>query len=95
MTISPPARSISEASALPIREAAAFHLAPGGIVRIRPTDGEDLVVAAHGGFLSVTAVSPDHRTVLARRGPHRQVCDRPGRPGVMYAAQNQRTTATG
>ena len=30
------------------------ELAPGGIVRIRPTDGEDLVVAAHGGFLSVT-----------------------------------------
>lgn len=30
------------------------ELAPGGIVRIRPTDGDDLVVAAHGGFLSVT-----------------------------------------
>ena len=30
------------------------ELAPGGVVRIRPVDGEDLVVAAHGGFLSVT-----------------------------------------
>ena len=30
------------------------ELAPGGIVRIRPESGEDLVVAAHGGFLSVT-----------------------------------------
>jgi F-type H+-transporting ATPase subunit epsilon len=30
------------------------ELAPGGVVRIRTTGGEDLVVAAHGGFLSVT-----------------------------------------
>ncbi len=30
------------------------ELAPGGVVRIRTTDGDDLVVAAHGGFLSVT-----------------------------------------
>ncbi len=30
------------------------ELAPGGVVRIRPESGEDLVVAAHGGFLSVT-----------------------------------------
>ncbi len=30
------------------------ELAPGGVVRIRPTDGDELVVAAHGGFLSVT-----------------------------------------
>jgi F-type H+-transporting ATPase subunit epsilon len=30
------------------------ELAPGGVVRIRPASGEDLVVAAHGGFLSVT-----------------------------------------
>jgi F-type H+-transporting ATPase subunit epsilon len=30
------------------------ELAPGGVVRIRPQSGEDLVVAAHGGFLSVT-----------------------------------------
>ncbi|MPQ99941.1 F0F1 ATP synthase subunit epsilon [Modestobacter sp. I12A-02628] len=30
------------------------ELAPGGVVRIRVVDGEDLVVAAHGGFLSVT-----------------------------------------
>jgi F-type H+-transporting ATPase subunit epsilon len=29
-------------------------LAEGGVVRIRPESGEDLVVAAHGGFLSVT-----------------------------------------
>jgi F-type H+-transporting ATPase subunit epsilon len=30
------------------------ELAPGGVVRIRPESGDDLVVAAHGGFLSVT-----------------------------------------
>ena len=30
------------------------QLAEGGIVTIRVEDGEDLVVAAHGGFLSVT-----------------------------------------
>jgi F-type H+-transporting ATPase subunit epsilon len=30
------------------------ELAPGGVVRIRSTSGEELVVAAHGGFLSVT-----------------------------------------
>ena len=30
------------------------ELAPGGVVRIRPDSGDELVVAAHGGFLSVT-----------------------------------------
>ena len=30
------------------------ELAPGGVVRNRPESGEDLIVAAHGGFLSVT-----------------------------------------
>ncbi|WP_164702311.1 F0F1 ATP synthase subunit epsilon [Modestobacter sp. KNN46-3] len=30
------------------------ELAPGGVVTIRTESGEDLVVAAHGGFLSVT-----------------------------------------
>ncbi|MGY1811988.1 F0F1 ATP synthase subunit epsilon [Blastococcus sp. SYSU D00820] len=30
------------------------QLADGGVVTIRTTAGEDLVVAAHGGFLSVT-----------------------------------------
>ncbi|NEK57408.1 F0F1 ATP synthase subunit epsilon [Geodermatophilus sabuli] len=30
------------------------ELAPGGVVRIRTTDGDDMIVAAHGGFLSVT-----------------------------------------
>ncbi len=30
------------------------ELAPGGVVRIRVDNGDDLVVAAHGGFLSVT-----------------------------------------
>jgi F-type H+-transporting ATPase subunit epsilon len=30
------------------------ELAPGGVVTIRSESGEDLVVAAHGGFLSVT-----------------------------------------
>ncbi|KQS57946.1 ATP synthase subunit epsilon [Geodermatophilus sp. Leaf369] len=30
------------------------ELAPGGVVRIKPVDGDELVVAAHGGFLSVT-----------------------------------------
>ncbi len=31
------------------------ELAPGGVVTIRTVEGEDLVVAAHGGFLSVTS----------------------------------------
>ena len=30
------------------------ELAPGGVVTIRTESGDDLVVAAHGGFLSVT-----------------------------------------
>jgi F-type H+-transporting ATPase subunit epsilon len=30
------------------------QLAEGGVVTIRGAEGEDLVVAAHGGFLSVT-----------------------------------------
>ncbi len=30
------------------------QLAPGGVVTIRTETGEDLTVAAHGGFLSVT-----------------------------------------
>src|SRR3954464_15528744 len=30
------------------------ELAPGGVVTIRTESGEDVVVAAHGGFLSVT-----------------------------------------
>jgi F-type H+-transporting ATPase subunit epsilon len=30
------------------------QLAPGGVVTIRTVDGEDLTVAAHGGFLSVS-----------------------------------------
>ncbi|MGY1838060.1 MULTISPECIES: F0F1 ATP synthase subunit epsilon [unclassified Modestobacter] len=30
------------------------ELAPGGVVRIQQESGEELVVAAHGGFLSVT-----------------------------------------
>lgn len=30
------------------------QLADGGVVRIRPESGEELRVAAHGGFLSVT-----------------------------------------
>jgi F-type H+-transporting ATPase subunit epsilon len=30
------------------------ELAPGGVVRIRTVEGEDMIVAAHGGFLSVT-----------------------------------------
>lgn len=30
------------------------QIAEGGVVRIRRTEGDDLVVAAHGGFLSVT-----------------------------------------
>lgn len=30
------------------------ELAEGGVVRIRPESGDDLVVAAHGGFLSVS-----------------------------------------
>lgn len=31
------------------------ELAAGGVVRIRQEDDQELVVAAHGGFLSVTA----------------------------------------
>ncbi|SFO89711.1 ATP synthase F1 subcomplex epsilon subunit [Geodermatophilus dictyosporus] len=38
------------------------ELAPGGVVTIRTVEGEDLVVAAHGGFLSVT---PDKVSILA------------------------------
>ena len=30
------------------------QLAEGGVVRIRPESGEEITVAAHGGFLSVT-----------------------------------------
>jgi F-type H+-transporting ATPase subunit epsilon len=30
------------------------ELAPGGVVTIRTPSGDDMVVAAHGGFLSVT-----------------------------------------
>jgi F-type H+-transporting ATPase subunit epsilon len=30
------------------------ELAPGGVVTIRSDSGDDLVVAAHGGFVSVT-----------------------------------------
>jgi F-type H+-transporting ATPase subunit epsilon len=30
------------------------QLADGGVVRIRPDGGEELVVAVHGGFLSIT-----------------------------------------
>ena len=30
------------------------ELAPGGVVRIRPESGDELIVAAHGGFLSLT-----------------------------------------
>jgi len=31
------------------------QLAEGGVVTVRRDDGDDLIVAAHGGFLSVTA----------------------------------------
>ena len=30
------------------------ELAPGGVVTVRTESGDDLIVAAHGGFLSVT-----------------------------------------
>ncbi len=30
------------------------ELAPGGVVTIRTDSGDDMIVAAHGGFLSVT-----------------------------------------
>ena len=30
------------------------QLAEGGVVRIRPESGEEIAVAAHGGFLSIT-----------------------------------------
>jgi F-type H+-transporting ATPase subunit epsilon len=30
------------------------QLSEGGVVRVRRDDGDDLIVAAHGGFLSVT-----------------------------------------
>ncbi|SNR92131.1 ATP synthase F1 subcomplex epsilon subunit [Geodermatophilus saharensis] len=38
------------------------ELAPGGVVTIRSTEGPDVVVAAHGGFLSVT---PQGVSILA------------------------------
>ncbi|RBY91970.1 S9 family peptidase [Blastococcus sp. TF02-8] len=51
----------------------ACSIAPGSgpdadVVLVDVVTGE-LRTLASGGFLSVTAVSPDHRTVLARRGP--------------------------
>ncbi|RBY94182.1 S9 family peptidase [Blastococcus sp. TBT05-19] len=51
----------------------ACSIAPGSgpdadVVLVDVVSGE-LRTLASGGFLSVTAVSPDHRTVLARRGP--------------------------
>jgi F-type H+-transporting ATPase subunit epsilon len=38
------------------------QLAEGGVVRIRPESGDELIVAAHGGFLSVT---PERVSILA------------------------------
>jgi F-type H+-transporting ATPase subunit epsilon len=38
------------------------QLAEGGVVRIRPESGEEMIVAAHGGFLSVT---PERVSILA------------------------------
>ncbi|MGY1608612.1 MULTISPECIES: F0F1 ATP synthase subunit epsilon [unclassified Geodermatophilus] len=38
------------------------ELAPGGVVTIRSADGQDVVAAAHGGFLSVT---PQGVSILA------------------------------
>jgi F-type H+-transporting ATPase subunit epsilon len=40
------------------------QLADGGVVRIRPDGGEELVVAVHGGFLSITQ---DGVSVLAEQ----------------------------
>jgi F-type H+-transporting ATPase subunit epsilon len=40
------------------------ELAEGGVVRIRPDGGEELVVAVHGGFLSITQ---DGVSVLAEQ----------------------------
>jgi F-type H+-transporting ATPase subunit epsilon len=43
------------------------ELAPGGIVRIKQEDGEELVFAVHGGFLSVTEAGVSVLAELAER----------------------------
>ena len=43
-----------EIGVLPSHAPLLGELAPGGVVTIRVESGDDLVVAAHGGFLSVT-----------------------------------------
>jgi F-type H+-transporting ATPase subunit epsilon len=43
-----------EIGILPGHAALLGELAPGGVVTIRSTEGQDVVVAAHGGFLSVS-----------------------------------------
>jgi len=43
------------------------ELAPGGVVRIKPDDGEELVFAVHGGFLSVTEDGVSVLAELAER----------------------------
>lgn len=44
-----------EIGVLPGHEPVLGQLVEGGIVAITPTEGERVVVAVHGGFLSVTA----------------------------------------
>jgi F-type H+-transporting ATPase subunit epsilon len=51
-----------EIGVLPSHAPLLGELAAGGVVTIRTVEGEDLVVAAHGGFLSVT---PTKVSILA------------------------------
>jgi F-type H+-transporting ATPase subunit epsilon len=51
-----------ELGVLPSHAPLLGELAAGGVVTIRTVEGEDLVVAAHGGFLSVT---PTKVSILA------------------------------
>ena len=46
-----------EIGILPGHEPVLGQLAEGGVVKIRSTDGETIVAAVHGGFLSVTGES--------------------------------------
>src|SRR4051812_50097128 len=54
------------------------ELAPGGVVTIRTTSGDDLVVAAHGGVLSVAERGVSHLAETAQPSPEGDVQRGPG-----------------
>src|SRR5829696_9048215 len=74
------------------------QLAEGGVVTIRGAEGEDLVVAAHGGFVSVTErgvsilaetaeISTDIDVERAREALSRAEAERDDDPEVAAAAR--------